>query len=291
MDTITTESVFLNGEFIPLDAAKISVLDRGFLFGDGVYEVIPAYRRKLFRVTEHLQRLNNSLQGIRVNNPHSTATWIDLFQRLLAPHSTEDMSIYLQVTRGIQAKRDHAFPNDLVPTVFIMASPIHYASHIANGVSAITLDDIRWSYCHLKAITLLPNVLLRQQAVDNDCAEAILIKDGFATEGAATNVFIVDANGTLKTPPKNNAVLPGITRDLVLELAGIHTLKFEECQISEAQLHSAAEIWITSSTKEIVPIVRLNNKTIGNGKPGPLWVKMTAFYAAYKDKIRRGEVT
>ena len=291
MSTITVESVFLNGELLPLAEAKVSVLDRGFLFGDGVYEVIPAYRQKLFRVTEHLQRLDNSLQGIRVRNPYQHDAWIELFQRLLQPHSTEDMSIYLQVTRGVQAKRDHAFPNDLVPSVFIMASPIHYSAHISKGVSAITMDDIRWSYCHLKAITLLPNVLLRQQAVDNGCAEAILIKDGFATEGAATNLFIVDAQGRLKTPPKNNAVLPGITRDLVLELASIHALPFQECQIPEAELSAAHEIWVTSSTKEIVPIVNLNNKAIGTGQPGPVWTKMTAFYARYKDQIRRGEVT
>ncbi|MBT5229790.1 MAG: D-amino acid aminotransferase [Methylococcales bacterium] len=282
--------VFLNGDYLPISQAQVSVLDRGFMFGDGVYEVIPAYTGKLFRIEEHLKRLDNSLSGIRITTAYSHQQWIELFTTLLAKRGlTGDSAVYLQITRGVQAKRDHSFPDDLTPTIFAMASPLAPTT-VSDGVDAITLDDIRWAYCHIKAITLLPNALLRQQAVDRGCNEAILIKDGYATEGAASNLFIVDKEGTLLTPPKDHTVLPGVTRDLILELAAIHQLPYREAQISEQTLFEAKEVWVTSSTKEIVPIVTLNQHTVGSGVPGPIWQKMIAFFADYKEQIRRGEV-
>ncbi|MAT65776.1 MAG: D-amino acid aminotransferase, partial [Gammaproteobacteria bacterium] len=208
-------TVFLNGEFLPHDQARVSVMDRGFLFGDGVYEVIPAYGGHLFRLQPHLQRLDNSLQAVRIPNPYTEPQWQGILEELVGENAGTDQSVYLQVTRGVMERRDHAFPLDLKPTVFAMSNPIPepdpaLAEH---GINAITLDDIRWQSCHIKAITLLPNVLLRQQAVEAGAAEAILLRDGEATEGAASNLFIVH-DGMLVTPPKGPLLLPGITRDL-----------------------------------------------------------------------------
>jgi D-alanine transaminase len=275
--------VYLNGEFLPLDQAKVSVLDRGFLFGDGVYEVIPVYGGRPFRQEEHLQRLNNSLRGIRMESPLSAEEWGRIFSRLIV--GEHDQSIYLQVTRGAAPKRDHAFPAGVSPTVFAMCSPI--APIPVEGVKAITLDDIRWQWCHIKAITLLPNVLLRQQAVDRGCAEAILVREGFAEEGAASNLFAV-VDGVLRTPPKGNAILPGITRDLVLELAQANGVPAEERRITLNELQGAEEIWLTSSTREILPVIELDGHRVGAGEPGPLWRHMYAVYQAYKQQLRQG---
>ncbi|MGB5337936.1 MAG: aminotransferase class IV, partial [Gammaproteobacteria bacterium] len=213
-------TAYLNGTFLPLDEASISVLDRGFLFGDGVYEVIPVYAGRLFRLSHHLQRLDDSLEAVRIGNPLAQASWSELLDELITRNHGGDQNIYLQVTRGVAARRDHAFPADTRPTVFAMSTPGDPPVDIPSvtGIKAVTLPDIRWELCNIKAITLLPNVMLRQQAVDADTAEAILTRDGFATEGAASNLFIV-SNGLLLTPPKSPALLPGITRDLVLELA------------------------------------------------------------------------
>ncbi len=216
---MSNDTVYLNGEFLPLSEAKISVLDRGFIFGDGVYEVIPCYGRLPFRLTEHLTRLQHSLDAIKLTNPLSPAGWKKLFLQLVERCDAEDQSLYLQITRGT-ASRDHGFPANTPPTIFAMSNPLKAPAPtlLERGASAITLDDIRWRYCHIKAISLLPNVLLRQQALEASADEAILLRDGEATEGAASNLFIVK-DGTLVTPPKDNRLLPGITRDLVVELA------------------------------------------------------------------------
>lgn len=273
--------VYLNGEYFPLTEAKISVLDRGFLFGDGVYEVIPVYGGRPFRLDEHLRRLDNSLRGIRMTNPLSDDRWADIFDRLIA--GTHDQYLYLQVTRGSTSKRDHAIPDEVHPTVFVMCSPI--APIPIRGVRAVTLDDIRWQWCHIKAITLLANVLLRQEAVDRGAAEAILVRDGWVTEGAASNVFAV-INGVLTTPPKGNDLLPGITRDLVLELALENDVPAVERRIRLDELKGAAEIWLTSSTREILPVIELDGIPVGNSEPGPLWSRMQAVYQAYKQRLR-----
>lgn len=273
--------VYLNGSYLPLNDAKVSVMDRGFLFGDGVYEVIPVYGGRPLRLKGHLRRLDQSLSGIRMVSPLSDDEWAQVFGRLI--HGTEDQYIYLQVTRGAASKRDHAIPEGVQPTVFAMCSPI--APIPVEGISAVTVEDIRWHWCHIKAITLLSNVLLRQEAVDRGAAEAILVRGDRVTEGAASNIFIVK-NGVIITPPKSNELLPGITRDLVLELALERDFAAEERNFSLAELRAADEIWMTSSTREILPVIELDGSTVGNGQPGPVWQRMQAVYQAYKQDLR-----
>ncbi|MDO8843707.1 MAG: D-amino acid aminotransferase [Methylicorpusculum sp.] len=274
-----TKTVYLNGEYLPLNEAKVSVLDRGFLFGDGIYEVIPAYSGRLFRLQEHLERLENSLDSIRLVNPHSREQWSELLQPLLTPD--QDQYIYLQITRGVAPKRDHAFPIPTVPTVFAMSSPIVPLPDLDQGVKAITVKDNRWGHCNIKAITLLANILQRQAAIDQGCAEAILVKEDYVTEGAASNIFVV-LDGVLITPPKGPEILPGITRDLILEIAEANAISYCEDIIAFEALKSASEIWLTSSTREIIPVVNLDGADIADGKPGPLWHKMHQLYQAFK---------
>ena len=283
---MTDSIVYLNGNFIPMNEAHVPVMDRGFIFGDGVYEVIPVFGGRLFRLSHHLQRLNNSLAAIRLQNPLTDDEWQLALDKLVQQNGDADQSVYLQVTRGV-AHRDHSFPPDTEPTVFAMSShmkPVE-PSLLAQGVAAITLDDIRWQYCNIKSIALLPNILLRQQAVDAGATEAILLRDGEVTEGAASNIFIV-TNNTIVTPPKSDCLLPGITRDLVVELAHTNSMACEERAISEAELLTADEIWMTSSTKEILPITNLNDKPVADGKPGPLWKRIYDIYQAYKVTLR-----
>ncbi|QFY89561.1 D-amino acid aminotransferase [Magnetovirga frankeli] len=281
--------VYLNGEFLPLDQARISVLDRGFLFGDGVYEVIPAYGGHLFRLKQHLDRLADSLAAIRMAPPLDHEQWLDLLKRLIADRPG-DQGIYLQITRGADSKRDHEIPQGLTPTVFAMATPIKppMPEQAERGIGCITLDDIRWAHCNVKAITLLANVLLKQQAIDEDAYEAILIRDGQAIEGAASNLFIV-RNGLIITPPKGPQLLPGITRDLVLELAESAGLPYAEASIDLDELLFADEIWMTSSTKEVMAVTRLNGQPFQGGRPGPLWYQITRLYQACKERLRLGE--
>jgi len=287
-------TVYLNKKFLPIEDACISVLDRGFLFGDGVYEVIPAYGGHLFRLRHHLQRLQNSLDAIRLPNPLDTDEWADVLNELLARNRTlagpdNDQSVYLQVTRGVESKRDHRFPEETRPTVYANSNPIPEpdAAISETGIPAVTLDDIRWQCCHIKAITLLPNVLLRQQAVEQNAGEAILIRGGDAIEGSASNIFVVRDQQIL-TPPISPQLLPGITRDLVLELAEQHKMPCREIDISEAMLRDSDEIWLTSSTREIMPVTTLDGEKIGNGVPGPVWKTMLAHYREYKQAVRNG---
>jgi D-alanine transaminase len=274
-----TQQVFLNGEYLPLSEAKVSVLDRGFLFGDGVYEVIPAYSGHLFRLADHIERLNNSLASIRLAVDYTVSEWEKIFQPWL--EVGKDQYIYLQITRGYSPKRDHAFPELVVPTIFAICSDLVPFSGKYAGIKAITLDDIRWQWCHIKAITLLPNILLRQQALDQGAAEAILVKNGYVIEGAASNVFAV-IEGELITPPKTNEILPGITRDVILEIAQANQIPNREDIISLEALHSASEIWVASSTREILPVVELDGFAVADGKPGPIWQKLDQLLQAYK---------
>lgn len=276
------KTVYLNGLYQPLNEAKISVLDRGFLFGDGVYEVIPSYSGHLFHFQEHMARLENSLAAIRLANPHDRKQWLDILAPLL--DKSLDQSIYLQITRGVAEKRDHVFPEQIEPTVFAMASAMVPFAGRNTGVKAISIADSRWQRCNIKAITLLANILLRQEAVDQGCAEAILVKDGSITEGAASNVFAI-INDILVTPPKNTAILPGITRNVILELAKSNNIPCREQAVTLASLKTAGEIWITSSTREIVPVVELDSAQVGDGKPGPLWRTMNRLFQAYKQSL------
>ncbi|AKH21334.1 D-amino acid aminotransferase [Sedimenticola thiotaurini] len=283
--------IYLNGRFLPPDEGKISVMDRGFLFGDGVYEVIPCYAGRLFRLEHHLQRLDNSLHGIRMPNPLDRAQWQAILERLIAQLPGADQSIYLQITRGSSGRREHAIPSGIEPTVFAMTQPAVYpdATTLATGIKAITLDDTRWKHCDIKAITLLANVLLRSEAKDRGAAEAILIRDGFAIEGAASNLFIVQA-GQIITPPKSDHLLPGITRDLVLELAQQHQLPCRESPISRQMLDRADEVWVTSSSKEVTAVVELDGHPVGNGRPGPIYGRMARFYSDYKALLQTGRL-
>ena len=282
---MTDKQVFLNGEYLPIAEAKVSVLDRGFVFGDGIYEVIPAYGNKTFRLDEHFKRLNNSLSAVRIDNPYSEQQWQTIFQSLLQ-ETSGDQSIYLHITRGV-APREHGFPAKTPPTVFVMCNPLATTADtlLENGIAAITLDDIRWQYCRIKSIALLPNILLRQEALDKDATEAILIRDGYVTEGSASNIFIVK-DGKIKTPPHSDQLLPGITRDLIVELAHQHNMACEETPITEQELFSADEIWLSSSTKEVLAITQLNQQTVGDGKPGAVWKTMYQHYQAYKQQLR-----
>lgn len=277
-----TDEVYLNGEYLPLAEAKVSVLDRGFLFGDGVYEVIPAYAGRLFRLEDHIARLNSSLSGIRLELNKTVAEWQAIFQPML--ENGKDQYIYLQITRGYAPKRDHGFPEQVVPTVFAMCSEIKPFAGRLTGIKAVTLDDNRWQLCNIKAITLLGNILLRQEALDRGCAEAILVKNGYVVEGAASNLFAV-IDGELITPPKTNEILPGITRDVILELAQANNVPCREDVIAEEALQSASEIWVVSSTREIVPVVELNGVTVADGKPGPVWQAMDQLLQTYKKSL------
>ena len=279
--------VYLNGKYLPDDQALVSVLDRGFMFGDGIYEVIPVYWGQPFRLPQHLERLNHNLASIHMGNPRSAAQWAELLADLIRFNpGAGDQSIYLQITRG-PARRDHAIPKDTTPTVFAMCTPITPpdSALLARGVSVVTLEDIRWKYCHIKAITLLPNVLLRADAAERGADDAILLRDGMVTEGTASNVFLW-ADDQLITPPKSPHLLPGITRDLLLEIALQHGINAFEQDLTEHDLRAADEIWLTSSTREILPVTQLNGEPVGAGKPGGRFRTMLAWYQEYKRSLR-----
>jgi len=285
-------NAYLNGQYLSLADAKISVLDRGFVFGDGVYELVPVYSKKPFRLDGHLRRLQGSLDGIRLANPHGMAEWRECILQLISLQDFADQSLYIQVTRGTpvegQPPRDHAFPQGVPPTVFMFSQPLVTATpeQKAAGVCAVTAVDNRWLRCNIKAISLLANILLRQQAVDADCAETVMLRDGFLTEGAASNIFAVK-NGVLQAPPPSNLMLTGITYDVVLELATVHGIPHEVRAISEAEVRAADELWMTSSTKEVMAIVKLDGVPVGTGVPGPLAQRMDGLYQTFKQQVMR----
>jgi D-alanine transaminase len=282
-----SDIAYLNGEFLPLDQARVSVLDRGFIFGDGVYEVIPAYSRRPFRLPEHLQRLARSLDAVRLGNPMTDAEWTRLVHELVARHPGEDQAIYLQVTRGV-AKRDHAFPKEGKPTVFMMSNPLVTPSRdqVENGVPCITAADFRWLKCDVKSVSLLGNCLLRQLAAEAGAVEVVLLRDGFLSEASASNVLVV-RNGRLLGPPKNHLILPGITYDVVLELAAAKGIPIELRAIPEHEVRSAEELWVTSSSKEVLAVTALDGKPVGNGRPGPLFRAVHQAFQDFKRKVMR----
>jgi D-alanine transaminase len=281
--------VFLNGKFMPVEEARVPVLDRGFIFGDGVYELVPVYSRVPFRMDEHLARLERSLAAVRIRNPYSRAEWREIIQQLVAKQPFEDQGIYFQVTRGV-AKRDHAFPKDgnVTPTVFVMSNPLTCPPKalVESGAAAVTATDDRWHHCDIKSISLIGNCLLRQVSVDAGAVETILFRDGKLTEASASNVFVV-RRGVILSPPKSNLILPGITYDVVVELAQAAGLPFEFRDVSEAEVRGADEIWVTSSSKEVLAIVTLDGKPVGSGKPGPVFSNMYRLYQEFKQKVMR----
>ena len=280
-------TVYLNGRFLPLEDAKISVLDRGFIYGDGVYELIPVYHRQPFRLQQHLARLQRSLDGIRMVNPHTDAEWESIIRELVARTPFDDQGVYFQVTRGV-AKRDHSFPMDVAPTVFMMSNPLSLptAEQVERGVAVVTAIDERWLHCDLKTISLLGNVLARQRATDAGAAETVLFRNGFLTEASASNVFIV-RDGVLLGPPKDNQILPGITYDAAFELARGGGLAVEVRPISRDEALAADEMWLSSSTKEVLAVTTVDGKSFAGGSPGPVFRKMHELFQASKSRSGR----
>jgi len=282
---MTAPIAYCNGELKPLDQITISPLDRGFLFGDGVYEVIPAYGGRLLRAREHFARLQRSMDEIQLANPHTADEWIGEVQRLLA-HHPGDQSVYIQVTRGVPPKRDHVIPKGLTPTVFMMASALPTPSRemVEKGVACVTAQDFRWEKCHIKSISLLGNVLARQVSADASATETILFRAGLLTEAAASNVFIVK-DGAVAAAPQDNHILLGITYELLQELAREGKLRFDIRPIREAEVRAADEIWLTSSTKEVLAVTTLDGKPVGTGVPGPVFRRMHALFQEYKARL------
>lgn len=272
--------VYLNGAMTPLSEARIPVLDRGFILGDGIYEVIPVYNRKMFRPEQHLKRLFRGLETVRINNPYNQQQWLTLINEVIRAHPSPDQSAYMQVTRGV-ARRTHAFPaGEIVPTVFIMSNPLALpsADARANGVACVTMEDKRWLRCEIKSVSLLGNVLAAQNAVEHDANETIQFRDGVLTEGSASNVWIVK-NGVLLGPPRDNLILEGIRYGLLEELCAAGNIPLQAKRITRDEVLAADEVLLSSATKEVLAVVTIDRHAIGNGKPGPIYQKL---YAAYQ---------
>jgi D-alanine transaminase len=276
-----------NGKLLPLDQIAISPLDRGFIFGDGVYEVIPVYDGVALHAPEHFERLQRSMDAIQLRNPHSVDEWIALTRALLA-HHPGNQSVYIQVTRGAPKKRDHVIPKNLEPTVFMMCYPLSSPSQeaVENGVACVSSPDFRWEKCHIKSTSLLGNVLARQISADAGATETILIRDGMLTEASASNVFIVK-DGVVAAPPRDNLILLGITYDLLTRLAAEGALNYEIRPITGAELRNADEVWLSSSTKEVLAVTTLDGKPVASGRPGPVFRRMHSLYQDYKSKLRK----
>ncbi len=274
--------VYLNGELTPLSEARIPVLDRGFIFGDGIYEVIPIYHGKPFRGSQHLARLGRSLASIGIPNPHDEAGWLAVIARVVAANGLADQMIYIQVTRGV-AKRAHAFPQTVTPTVLVMTNPMALppAATVERGVACITIEDRRWLNCQIKSTSLLGNVLAAQAAAEAGVTEAIQFRDGWLTEASSSNVWVV-SRGRLVAPPKDNLILEGIRYGLMEELCAALDISLEARRISREEVFAADEVILSSASKEFLPVVEIDGKTIGNGVPGPVFARLYAGYQAAK---------
>ncbi len=273
---------YLNGEFLPLDQAKISVLDRGFIFGDAIYEVIPVYRRKPLRLAAHIARLQRSLDEIRIASPHSDGEWAGLIGDLVNDSEHDDQAVYLQVSRGV-AKREFGLLQGIEPTVFMLSSPFVSPpqQQIDNGVAAVSLVDFRWLRCDIKSTSLLGANMLRQFANDAGGAECVLFRDGYLTEGSSSNIFVVH-NGVLVTPPKSRLTLPGITYELLLELALANGVPTQVRDVSESEVKAADELMLSASLRELLAITQLDGKPVGDGKPGEVFRRLYELFQAYK---------
>ena len=277
---------YLNGEYLKLQDAKISVLDRGFIFGDGVYEVVPVYQRKPFCMDEHLERLGRSLNAVSLQNPYSADRWKKIISTLIQSHTAENQFVYFQITRGV-AKRDHAFPENVKPTVFAMSSPFSPPSGkiLEDGVATITTVDNRWLRCEVKSISLLGNVLKRQEAVQAGVLEVIMFRDGWLTEGSSANIYAV-INDQIIAPPRDNKILAGIRYGLMQRLCNAAGVVYAQRQVSKAELLNADEILMSSATKEILAVTQVDEKPVGHGplagRPGAIWKKLFNAYQQEK---------
>ncbi len=285
--------VFLNGDFVPMAEARVPVLDRGFIFGDGIYEVVPVYGRRLFRFDEHMARLNRSLSKLRIDNPHTRENWLALCRKLVTARldetGAEDQLVYIQVTRGV-APRDHVMPAGITPTVFAMANPMKPASaeQRHQGVACTTARDFRWERGDIKSTSLLGNVLARQMSADHGAIETIMFRDGFLTEAAASNVWIVQ-EGALLGPPKSDHVLEGIRVELLRELCADCGVAYNLRPIPEADVMSADEVLLSSATKEVLPVTRIDEHSVGHGagrgRPGPVYARLHEAYQRAKQTM------
>ena len=286
MHTIPDTLCYLNGDYTPLNQAKVSVLDRGFIFGDGIYEVVPVYGRKLFRFDEHMARLDLGLEKVRIANPLTRTEWLDRCRELTAAQASEDQLIYIQVTRGV-AMRDHVMPPDITPTVFIMCNPMKppSAEQRHRGVACVTARDFRWERGDIKSISLLGNVLARQMSADHGAIETVMFRDGFLTEASTCNVWVVH-EGAVMGPPKSSHVLEGIRYELIRELCEEEGIAYNLRPISEAEVLAADELMLSSATKEVLPITTLDNQSVGHGalrgKPGPVYARLHQAYVRAK---------
>jgi D-alanine transaminase len=272
----------LNGSLLALRDARISPLDRSFLFGDGVYEVIAVRRGQARRLAANLARLTRSLRELRIRDPHTEPRWRQLIAELIHANGAGDLYVYLQVSRGAEYGRNHAPLPELEPTVFAFCAPLPTLSPevLERGISCITATDTRWARCDIKSVALLANVLLRQQAVEAGAGETILLRDGWLTDASSSTVYVV-VGGQVWAPPNSNYLLPGTTRNLLEELADAHGIERRSVAISEAQLRTADEIWLTAATRGVVAVTTLDGKPVGSGRPGPLWRRMHELIEAY----------
>lgn len=281
-------NAFFNGRILPFDTIHVSPLDRGFLFADSVYEVIPCYQRTAFGLARHIERLERSLEAVGISNPYTTTQWHSHIDALIAANPAQHQQLYLQVTRGVDCERNPVTNPDTRPTVIMFAQSLTPATREAimqqQGVALVSCPDNRWSRCDIKANGLLPNILARQYAQEHGAQEAVMIRDGWVTEGSNSNVFLVH-DGNIHTPPRNNLILGGVTRDQVLELAADQQIPVAESPCPASWLHTASEIWVTSSTRGLVPATTLDAQPIGNGQPGPVWRQLARAFADYLDTL------
>lgn len=286
MQAIPDSLCYLNGEFGSLSDAKVSVLDRGFLFGDGIYEVLPVYGRRIFRFDEHMARLEHGLGKIRIGNPLSRAQWLEHCRTLIAAQSADDLLLYLQVTRGV-APRDHVMPADVPPTVFIMVQALKSPTpdQRRQGVACVTARDFRWERGDLKSISLLGNVLARQMSADRGAVETLLFRDGYLTEASASNVWIAH-EGALLGPPKSEHLLEGVRYELLRELCEEEGIAFNLRPLSEAEVLAADEVLLSAGSKELLPVTHIDGEAVGHGalrgKPGPVYARLFAAYQRAK---------
>jgi D-alanine transaminase len=282
-------TIYLNGRILPAEQANVSVFDRGFLFGDSVYEVIPFYQGRGFRLQEHLQRLEHSLKAVQIK---AEFDWQSILQQLVVANGGGNLSVYLQVSRGVAEGRSHNYDDTMQPTVFACCNPIRDiyqegAEQVA-GISAIVTADLRWHRCDIKATGLLPNILVVQQAKHAGADEALMMRDGFLTEGASCNLFVID-KGVIYTPKRSSEILGGTTRALILDLADENGIPTQEVDIDYEQLMAADEVWISSSTRAIVPVLNIDGQPIADGKKGPLWAQMFDLFIRYQQSLMRGD--
>jgi D-alanine transaminase len=277
----------LNGDYLPLRDARISPLDRGFLYSDGAYEVTPVYGNRPFRFTEHHDRLTRSLRELAMDDPLSRDAWREVYRQLIARNGNPgDCYLYVQVTRGAEYGRNHAPLPDVPRTVFAFAAPwpTGRAGWRENGLPAVTAVDTRWARCDIKSVSLLANVLLRQLACDHDASEAILLRDGQLTDASASSVHVV-IDGELRTPPNSHRLLPGTTRGVIEEIAARAGVTWRSAAVSEAELRGASEILLGAATREVQPVTSLDGMPVGGGKPGPVWRKLFDAFQAYKTSL------